>query len=889
MTAAKKLHDAKIRVLLYIGLIYIFTGLTTSRLKAQDLTIPVLGQNRNGLNWQAINNGKVEIIFPRGMETKAQRIARLTSSLHDNLITLGERRHKISIILRNQTNVSNGFVAFAPFRSEFFMTPPQIGLSGTVSWLDLLAIHEYRHVQQLNNADQGVTKALGLLLGQTGKFISLATALPFWFLEGDATLNETLLTNGGRGRFSNFINQYRALVLEGKQSFSYERASAYYSFKYFLPNHYHLGYYMTAHIRKTYGEDVWAKVVSDANRYKGVFYPFSQALKRHTGKNTHQLYNETFQALKDYWQTHQETLTLTTSTQINKTKSRNFINYNLPQYISQDSWLVQKSSFEEVPAFYLIDRNGKEKRLFQASRAGQLNNVIHYRKNWMVWTELRPHPRWYLTDYYVLKAYNFKTGEKRTLTHRSRYFAPNLSPDAQQIVAVAMDEFNNSTLEILNLEGKILAKLPNPEKFFYTFPTWNLNDNQLIVVVQKGNQNALAKININTGEHQILINYTSEQITFPRVSGQYIFFSTTDGGINNIHAFDTQTTKRYQVTSTLFGAYEPQISPDGQELVFTEYTSSGRNLKTMPLDSRQWKIFEIQSNFSSDWLGHLPQGDVKIEENDLEVKTYKPGRHLLNLHSWSLIPTPLISSNSNNSLYTGIFIDDKLSNFSSEVGLGFNLNENTSGLSASLKYGGWTPILELGFQIIGRSASRPVVNLERRIDIIRNRWNEQDLFFKVSLPINISTGNTTREIGLVASYHNTKLKYKKPARIYSTPIGVDETIGFLELGFSFENTKPTALRQIKPRFGQEVTLTYQQTIAGNDNTGKRLRATGTFYLPGLMRTHNFFVDLGYVEQEYQDSYQFRRTFFQTRGYTSLPLHDGIYTLRLNYTLTFDIS
>ena len=32
-------------------------------------------------------------------------------------------------------------------------------------------------------------------------------ALPFWFLEAGATLNETFLINGGRGRFPNFINQ----------------------------------------------------------------------------------------------------------------------------------------------------------------------------------------------------------------------------------------------------------------------------------------------------------------------------------------------------------------------------------------------------------------------------------------------------------------------------------------------------------------------------------------------------------------------------------------------------------------------------------------------------------------------------------------------------------
>ena len=696
-------------------------------LDAQNLTIPRLGFNRS-LAWQSIDNGRVEVIFPKGFEKRAQRIANVTT-LYDKVTTLGDRQRKISMIMRNQTNRTNGFVAYAPYRSEFYTTPPQIGFAGTVSWLDLLAVHEYRHVQQFNNMDQGKSLLLNLFMGQTGKGIH-TRVLPIWFLEGDATLNETLLTSGGRGRMPSFINEYRALVLEGRQNFSYERASAVYSFKSFLPSHYHIGYYMATHIRKTYGEELWKKMIDDVSHAQPLFYAFNRKLKKLTGKTTHQLYKETFESLKTYWQTHQKTLQLTPSTQINHAKGPSFKNYNLPQYMTQDSWLVEKSSFNQVATFYIIDQAGMEKALFQVGNVGEANKTLHRRGDWMVWTETRPHPRWYQTDYYVVKAYNFKTRQKRTLTHRSRYFAPNLAHDSERFVAVKMDAEGNSTLEILDLEGKVLASLKNPDDYFYSLPTWAVGDKELIVVAYKNNQNALVKINLETEQHAVLVDWTGEQITFPRVQEQYIFFSATDGGVNNIYAVDTETRQRYQITSTLLGAYEPAISPDGKELIFSEYTSRGRNLKVMPLDPTKWIPFKSQANFGEMWLEGLPTSKLNVEATQLEVKPYQPSRHFLNLHSWSLIPLPLMSSNTNNSLYAGIFLDDKMSNFSTELGANFNLNESTLGLGGSVKYGGWTPILELGFQTVERAVTMPFVNTTETIGLITNKWSEQDLFFQ---------------------------------------------------------------------------------------------------------------------------------------------------------------
>ncbi len=126
---------------------------------------------------------------------------------------------------------------------------------GTVQWIDLLSIHEYRHHQQMQRAKTGwLATTSRILAGQTGWFLNVLMIQPSWFFEGDATYAETVLTNGGRGRMPKFNMEYRAMRLSGMH-YNYEKASRR-SRKDFVPNIYREGYYLTAYARKHFGTDI---------------------------------------------------------------------------------------------------------------------------------------------------------------------------------------------------------------------------------------------------------------------------------------------------------------------------------------------------------------------------------------------------------------------------------------------------------------------------------------------------------------------------------------------------------------------------------------------------------------------------------------------------------
>ena len=147
-----------IRILSFV-ILFCVIGKITAQVPANKL-----GLNRPGLRWFFIENENFKIIYPQGMYEQAQRVGAIFNKLsneHDSGI--GEKTLKADFILHPETTIPNGFVTVGPFRSEFYTTPPQY--FSTTPWIDLLAIHEYRHIKQFSNAQSGITKIGKSILG----------------------------------------------------------------------------------------------------------------------------------------------------------------------------------------------------------------------------------------------------------------------------------------------------------------------------------------------------------------------------------------------------------------------------------------------------------------------------------------------------------------------------------------------------------------------------------------------------------------------------------------------------------------------------------------------------------------------------------------------------
>ena len=134
-----------------------------------------------------------------GLEDAGNRVASIIHDLQKNhRSTIGNRLRKINIVLQNQSTVSNGYVGLGPYRSEFYLFAPQNSFElGALNWSDNLSVHEFRHVQQYNNFNVGLSKVASVLFGQQGQAFANAASVPDWFFEGDAVFNETSSKQAG--------------------------------------------------------------------------------------------------------------------------------------------------------------------------------------------------------------------------------------------------------------------------------------------------------------------------------------------------------------------------------------------------------------------------------------------------------------------------------------------------------------------------------------------------------------------------------------------------------------------------------------------------------------------------------------------------------------------
>ncbi len=119
----------------------------------------------------------------------------------------------------------------------------------------------------------------------------------------------------------------------------------------------------------------------------------------------------------------------------------------------------------------MIQKTGDEKYTRIRFRSVSLDDAFTYRNQKIAYTAYEPDLRWGWRDYSVIRILDIGTKKDIRLTSKTKYFAPDISPDARTIVAVNMAPGGNCSLDIIDIQsGKVLNRLPNPDRLIYTYP-----------------------------------------------------------------------------------------------------------------------------------------------------------------------------------------------------------------------------------------------------------------------------------------------------------------------------------------------------------------------------------------------------------------------------------
>ncbi len=821
------------------------------------------GGNPTSVRWKKIEGKNVRVIFPAGLDSQANRVLQVNKLLDTTtLSTIGNKMSKWNIVLQNKTTVSNAYVRLAPRMSEYYLMPEQDNFSnGSLRWDDNLAIHENRHMQQFSNFNKGLTKVFSAILGQEGQLLANGITIPDYFFEGDAVYQETLVSQQGRGRLPSFYNGIKSLWLQ-EENYSWMKLRSG-SLKDYTPGHYEVGYLLTAYGYEKYGEGFWRKVTDDAVRFKGLFYAFPNAIKRHSGVS----YKKFREDALAYFKVKLLPATMPEKQEnfITPVVKDNVISYTFPAVVGKDSLLVTKSSYKEINSFYFII-NGKEEKLRVKDYV--LDDYFSYRNGKVVYSAYRSDRVRTNVDFSDIRILDIHTNEQRNLTTKTKYFSPEINEAGTKVIAVNVNEDGSNSLHVLDAgNGAVLQVVPNENNYFYT-QTKFINDNEVISAIRNPEgQMALAKTTLQTGQIEILTSFSYDVVGYPFIQNDTIYYSRmhSDAAIpaDRIFGFDLLSKKNFQLTDNVNGTYQPVLTTDGK-LISSSFTADGYRLREENVASLLWKqvVETKQENsklFKNNSLAQTLSNPALDERSGAATK-YKKTTNLFNFHSGRP------SYNASEYSYT-LYGDNVLSTLRSELSYTYNRNERSSAIGYQATFAGVLPFVGAGVEY----------TYNRNIDTAVGRginFNSAKANVSAYVPLRFVGGRTFKNLVFGGGYNIEQIPYLGIGK----NVLQNDAFKYVNAFISFANQSRQARQNINPRWAQTVSVNYRKGF-NYFESGKFLGRTSLFF-PGLFRNHSLELNGAFQKRDSVPDF-FSNNFPYARGYEALNTRQ-MYKLGANY-------
>lgn len=880
-------------------------GLIASSAYAQ--TQEILSNNPASLKWYQVNTTHFRVLYPEGFDVQAQRVANTLEHLHDaEASTMESDPRKISVLLQNQSSQSNGFVSMLPRRSEFYtMAPQDYNFVGTNDWLNLLSSHEYRHIVQYQHATRGFNKLVYYLFGSPTFAGFSQVAAPPWFFEGDAVATETAFTPAGRGRIPNFALVFKTNLMEGR-TFNYHKQHLR-SYKNFIPDHYVLGYHMISYLRrKTKDPEIWGKITARSWDVPFIPFAFSNAIKHETGMYVTDLYNDMAANLKKEWQAEIDQLQLTPFEKINHRMGKAYTDYLYPQPQEDGSVLVMKKGIGDIEQFVTL-KDGQEKKVFTPGFVNDAG-MLSAHSNIIVWNEYGYNPRWRVKNFSLVKLYDRHVNKVRIVGGRhDRLGSAALSPTGDKIVAIRSDNsYKNTVLIYEFFTGKAIQEFSDPDNSFYAMPRWSDDGRKIAMLKTTRQGKTISILDVASNTVEDIFPPSHENFGHPVLLDHYLFFNSPVSGIDNIYAYDLQAKKRYQVTSSKYGAYNPAISKDVSSMYYNEQSRDGLDVVKIPLDPSKWKAFEPKPEAQT-FYQHLVEQEGRphildsIPQRALPVSRYSKLKGIINPYAWGFNV-----SNDLTQLHFGISSRDLLSTTSINAGYSFDINERTGMVGGTVSYQGLYPIADVSFQTGDRNTSHT-----SSVNEAKFTWKETTVEGGLRIPFLLTHSKYSEQLSIgnavgltkTSSFVNTitdrsgDVVYKGPDRVILLN---NDTLAFIykdqlnngdlvynHLTLSYYRLLKTSYRDFLYRWGQTFNFDmYSTPFTIEDFRGQLWAVRSTLYFPGFAKHHYLYGRAAYQEslQGFETNlYTFRNRIPKPRGY-SYPTDEKFLSLSANYAL-----
>jgi hypothetical protein len=632
-------------------------------------TTSARGQSRfdPALHFRTITTEHFVLYFHQGEERNAARLAAVAEDTWHRLsgpfrVTPPARTH---VVLVDQTELANGSATPLPYDTIVVTATWPAGsefLGRTDDWLRLVFTHEFTHIVHLDRSE-GWARALRGVFGR----VPLAFPnifLPTWQIEGLAVYEESAITSEGRLHAGDFL----AIEQEARRAHAVEPLDRANGGLTDWPDgfaQYAFGAGFHEYLVDRYGADTLA-ALADATAGR-VPYTSSRAFAHVYGKS-----------LGDLWRDYQSQPASETPPPIDDHAVRithHGFTVSGPRFAPpacptcSGEIVYSAETPEGFPSLNAISADGsRDHQLttrYLGSTAGVGERVVVFDQH-----ELRRS----VGLYGDLFALDRASGRVRALTSEARFLDPDLSPDGTTIVCVH-DHDGQRDLVLVRFDaasgraGDVTTLAADADTEFEA-PRWSPDGTSIAVARHGlGSQSEIVVVDPGTGAVRVVASDPAARIVTPawRPDGQAILAAADFGDVFNLYEFDIHASREpAQITHTTGGATWPDVSRDGQTIVFVGYTVAGFDLFTMPYPAGREPFYVLskaapdpQLNVTpvvepsaaySPWPTLKPTSWMPFFDNttdQLRLGVAVAGYDVLGYHGYALAGTWLVSAPKN--------------------------------------------------------------------------------------------------------------------------------------------------------------------------------------------------------------------------------------------------
>lgn len=601
------------------------------------------GNEPGGVRWRQITTQSYKVVYPEGLDSLARVYA---ANLEKAKIPVGTTagytpnqfyKKPLPVILHPWESLANGMVMWTPKRMELLTTPEFQGYVST-PWDQHLAIHESRHVSQMQAGCDTLYRGWNIALGQLfqGAMAMMYSGLPF--LEGDAVVAETELTGSGRGRNAEFLEYYRVAFREGDERDWYQWL--YGSLDKYAPNHYALGYITMAGMRSVYDTpDFTARYYQRLTRNKRWPFPFlnfPKTVKEVSGKNFKEAFAEVCDTLQERWSRDEAARAPFQPAQQITPARRHYVAYSGNTYLKGTLYSIRRGQ-ADAPQLVAIDSVSKAPRVvsqFSYNSSGLKESDALGR---LYWSEIVGDVRWDRNSYSEIWYTDGQNGNG-CLKRRTRWFNPSVSPEGLRLSLTEYPVMGGSGVLVADAStGEVLENYKAPDGMQVEETEW-VGERLLACALTSGGQGIY---DVRDGFRQLLsCGYTTVKGLYAH--DNYLYFISDLGGVDELYSFDPESCEVFRISSNPQGASAFRFSPDGGELVFVRPGREGRLIYSTPTDSLPAPVkvdFSGMHRYEfAEELASTGPGVVEFDTPGADIPESEPYNKLANafrFHSWA--------------------------------------------------------------------------------------------------------------------------------------------------------------------------------------------------------------------------------------------------------------